>query len=149
MDCMRYRPGIGAVIYRKTSKGPRFLIFHRIKNWEGWELLKGGIQDGETKLKALKREIKEETGLKKYEIIKKTGKIIKYKWPKQFAKDHHIYFGAEHSFYLIKAKESKIKIDKREHDSYKWVTAEEALKLLTYNNHKRILKYVVDHGDII
>jgi len=146
---MKYRKGIGAVIYRKTKEDSVFLILHRKKNWEGWELLKGGIIDGEDELTSLKREIKEETGLKKYKIIKKTGKAIKYKWPKQFAKDHRIYFGAEHVFYLIETSISKIKIDKREHDDYKWVTGEEALKLLTYNNHKRILKYVIKSGDIL
>ena len=148
MDCMRYRPGIGAVVYRITDQGPRFLIFHRIKNWEGWEMLKGGIADGETEMESLEREIKEETGLKDYQIIKKTGKVIKYEWPKEFVKDQHIYFGAEHTFYLVKANDDKINIDTREHDDYKWVTKEEALKLLTYNNHKRVLEHVIEHGDI-
>lgn len=145
---MKYRKGIAAIIFRNTKNGIKFLIFHRTKNWDGWEFLKGGIQDGEDSLKSLKREIKEETGLKNYKIIENTGKIIKYEWPKHFAKDHHIYIGAKHEFFLVKTNTAKIKIDKREHDNYKWVDKEEALKLLTYNNHKEVLKTVLKKGEL-
>lgn len=144
-----YRKSIGAIVYRKTSKGNRFLIFHRKLNWKGWEMLKGGIKDSETEIESLKREIKEETGIQKYTIIKKTGKIIKYKWPKEFIKDNHAYRGAKVTFYLIKTSEKNIKIDRTEHDGYQWLSGEEALKLLTYNNHKRILKHVIEKGDIL
>ncbi|MBU3905130.1 MAG: NUDIX domain-containing protein [Nanoarchaeota archaeon] len=145
---MKYRKGIAAIIFRKTPNGSKFLIFHRTKNWEGWEFLKGGVQDGEDSLKSLKREIKEETGIKTYKIIENTGKVTKFKWPKHFVKDHRVYDGAELEFFLVKTNIAKVKIDKREHDDYKWVTVEEALKLLTYNNHKEVLKTVLKKGEL-
>ena len=145
---MKYRKGIGAIIFRETSEGTRFLIFHRTKNWQGWELLKGGIQEGESSLNSLKREIMEETGIKDYKIIKSTIKTIKYDWPEFFAKDHKLYTGAEHEFFLVKTDQKDVIIDKNEHDNFKWVDQEEALKLLTYNNHKEVLRHVLKKGEL-
>ncbi len=36
-----------------------------------------------------------------------------------------------------------VKLDKREHDSYKWANYEEALNLLTYDTDKDILKQCI------
>ncbi|MDD5416443.1 MAG: NUDIX hydrolase [Candidatus Aenigmarchaeota archaeon] len=136
---IKYRKGAGAVIFRKTQKELKFLIFHRVKNWHGWELLKGGLLEGESFSKGLKREIKEETNLKKYKIYPKCFSI-KYKWPKTYVKDHHKFHGAWHRFVLVEANSEKIKIDSYEHDKCKWVSKAEALKLLTHDNHKRVLR---------
>ena len=145
---MHYRKGIGAVVFKKNPT--RFLIFHRTKNWSGWELLKGGLKPDENELKALRRETKEETGLKTFKIIGKIGYKVKYKWPKNFVKDHHKFIGAENNYYLIEVFSEKIKIDKREHNKYRWVTKTQALKLLTYEDNKRALrKAVMKYGEIL
>jgi len=136
---IRYRKGVGAVIFARTPKGLEFLVFHRIKNWRGWELAKGGLLEGEPQLKGLKREIREETGIKKYKIYKGTCSI-KYKWPRAYIKDHQKFNGANHKFYLVEVKKCKIKIDCKEHDKCRWVSKTEALKLLTHDNHKRLFR---------
>lgn len=123
-------------------KNPQFLILHRIKNWNGWELVKGGLKDGETEIKCLKREIKEETGAKKFEIIVKTRHFIKYKFPKGFVKDNHIFYGAKGYVFLVELFSKKAKVDKTEHDRYLWVSRDEALEILTHKNHKNALEYV-------
>jgi len=133
---MRYRKGICVVVKYEN----KFLIFHRNKNWKGWELLKGGRKKGETESQALKREIKEETHNKDWKLIKKFNICIEYPWPKEFIKDHMKFHGACNKLYLIRFNNQKIKIDKREHSSYRWVTKKQALKLLTYHNLKRALR---------
>ena len=67
----KYRKYVFIVLFIKR-KHPLFLILHRTKNWSGWELSKGGLKDNETEIKCLKREIREETGTRKFEIIAKT-----------------------------------------------------------------------------
>ncbi len=136
---MHYRKGIAAIVFRKTGEGPLFLIFHRVKNWEGWELLKGGLLDEEDDLTCLKRELEEETGIREYEIIPTDYKVM-YKWPKHFVKDHHMFTGAINNFYLVEVQQENVRVDTREHDEYRWVSKEEALKLLTYDNTKRALE---------
>ena len=73
----KYRKYIVAVVFLRR-KDPQFLILHRKKNWKGWELPKGGLIECEKELKCLKREIREETGLKKINIIAKTRHLVKY-----------------------------------------------------------------------
>jgi len=137
----KYRRYIFAVVFLRR-RDPQFLILHRVKNWVGWELVKGGVKDGEKVLKCLKREIKEETGAKKFKIIAKTRQYIKYKFSKGFVKDKHIYHGAKGFVFLVELFSKKIKVDKSEHDRYLWVSKNEALEILTHKNHKNALEYV-------
>jgi len=139
----KYRKYVFGVVFLRR-KDTQFLILHRIKNWRGWELLKGGIKEGEKELECLKREIKEETGMKKYKIIAKTRYFIKYKFPKGFVKDNHIFHGAKGYVFLIEAFSKKVKVDRSEHDKYFWVSKDEALELLTHKDHKNALKYVCE-----
>ena len=140
---MAYRPGICAIIFKQTPNGPRFLVFHRIKNWSGYEFLKGGVKSGETEISCLSRELAEETGSRKYKIIQRTPYKIEYGWTKEFMKDHRKYIGASNRLYLIEFFESAVKIDPREHDGFEWVTEERAMELLTYQNLKDALEWVL------
>lgn len=137
----RYRKYIFVVAFLRR-RNPQFLIMHRIKNWTGWELVKGGLKDKESEMKCLKREIKEEIGTKKYEIIAKTHHFIKYNFSKGFVKDNHIFYGAKGYVFLVEFFSKRVKIDKSEHDRFLWVSKDEALEILTHKNHKNALEYV-------
>src|SRR3972149_1220080 len=99
---IKFRRYAFAVVFRKNDADRKhengekysFLVFHRKKNWRGWEILKGGLMGDESEIQALKREIREETGAKKYKIVAKTRHTITYRWSKFYRKDHHIYHGA-------------------------------------------------------
>jgi len=140
----KYRKYVFIVAFIRR-KNPLFLILHRIKNWKGWELSKGGLKEGETELKCLKREIREETGARKFEIIAKTRHFIKYRFPKGFLKDNHIFFGARGYVYLVELFSKRVKVDRSEHDKYLWVNINEAMEILTHKNHKNALEYVWNH----
>lgn len=137
----KYRKYIFIVAFLRR-KDPQFLILHRTKNWIGWELPKGGLRKGETESKCLKREIREETGAKKYKIIAKTRHFMKYRFPKGFVKDDHIFYGAKGYVFLVELFSKRVKIDKSEHDRFLWVSKDEALEILTHKNHKNALKYI-------
>lgn len=140
----KYRKYVFIVAFLKR-KNPLYFILHRTKNWNGWELPKGGLKDDETELKCLKRETREETGAKKFEVIAKTRHFIKYKFPKGFLKDDHIFFGAKGYVFLVELFSKRAKVDRREHDKYMWVRKEEAMEILTHKNHKNALEYVCKH----
>jgi 8-oxo-dGTP diphosphatase len=66
-------PTDGAKAFIKNKKLGKYLFFLRdnkpgIPNPGCWSLLGGGIEPGETPLEALKRELKEETNIKIYDI---------------------------------------------------------------------------------
>ncbi len=140
---MNYRKGICCII----KKGEKFLILHRIQNWKGWEFLKGGLKLGETEKKALHRELREETGNTKFSL-KKTRYKIKYKWKKHFVKDDHVFMGSIESLYLGEMLgDRKVKIDKTEHDKFKWVRKEDVLKYLTYPERRKAFLYAIKKFD--
>lgn len=144
----KFRKYIFAAVFVKNKK-LEFLIFHRTKNWRGWEFLKGGLKENETESECLKREIAEETGTKEYKIFAKTRHTIKYKWHKNYIKDRHKFHGACGRLYVIQLFGKRIKIDRNEHDNFKWVEAREALKDLTYLNQRNAIKYVLKNYKLL
>ena len=137
----KYRKYVFAVVFLRR-KDPQFLILHRIKNWRGWELPKGGVMSGEKELDGLRREIREEVGSRKFKILAKTRKRIEYKFPKAYVKDGIVFHGASGYAFVVEFSGNSVKVDRREHDKYAWVSKEKALKMLMHKNHKDTLLYV-------
>jgi nucleoside triphosphatase len=112
-------PTVGALIF--NPKGEIFLM--KSHKWAGKYVIPGGhIELGETMLKALKREIKEETGL----IISNIKPLhySEFIFDKAFWKKRHfILFD-----FTAKAKSSKVKLND-EGQEYIWVKPRIALKL--------------------
>lgn len=125
---------VQAVIYKKEQGKKRYLILHRKLNWVGWELLKETMEENESFEETLRRGIKEEIGVetitieneKKVDIKLPVGNII-------------------YAYVVQISPEEKIDITKeKEHDKFKWVSQEEAEKLLTYKNAVNMLKEFKD-----
>ncbi len=91
-----YRPNVAAILQKTSGK---ILICQRADYPECWQFPQGGIDEGETALQALHRELEEETGLKPshYEIIT-SQKGYRYDFPddnplkKGFAGQEQTYF---------------------------------------------------------
>ena len=69
-------PTAGGIIFRRSPKNPEtveILLIQDSKN--RWTIPKGHIEEGESARQTAEREIKEETGLKKMEIVGWLGKI--------------------------------------------------------------------------
>jgi 8-oxo-dGTP pyrophosphatase MutT (NUDIX family) len=134
---------VQAIIYDVKNNKPYFLILHRKLRWKGWELLKGGIEEKENPRETIKREIFEETRLKNYKIQKTFNKrIIFFGKDKENVKKKAKYIIQK--VFLVKTNmKNKIIINKnevKEHDNYKWVDKETAIKMLTFDNAKKLIK---------
>jgi len=140
----KYRPAVFVVVYKKQYGKIFYLLLKRRKHWIGWEFTKGGIEQGEDIIKAVKREIFEESGLKPKKIIKFRIKG-KYKYHKLF-KDRPGFMGQKYQLFsgLVDDKpgKTKVKLDKKEHSDWKWLEFNSAIKLLTHKNQKRCLSIV-------
>jgi 8-oxo-dGTP pyrophosphatase MutT (NUDIX family) len=141
MGKMKYRKGVFCVIYEINNSGNvKYLIFKRKLHWKGWEFAKGGIKKEEKILDAVKREIKEETGLKPVKI-KKFDVSGKYKYEKEL-KEREGVAGQTYFLYAVEVNKRKIKLDKLEHSSYEWVSFKRAMRKLTWPNQRKCLKVV-------
>jgi len=143
MKRRKYRKAVFVVAYARTKKGIEYLLLKRKLHWKGWEFPKGAINFLETKKRAVKRELKEETGLGPIKI-KKFDYSGKYNYHKIFPDrpdikgQTFILFSAE----VKKSGKSKIKLDKLEHSGYKWASFPRAVKMLKWPNQKKSLKIV-------
>ena len=132
----------GAVIFRIARKKKEFLLLHHppmqnsrvTKSADGhWDFPKGHIEPGEKTEDTVRREVSEETGIAKIELIPGFKETIRY-----FVN----YDGTKRlkfvAFFLARAREKKVVIS-HEHQGYAWLPYEEAYQKLTYQNAKGVL----------
>lgn len=78
-----YRPGVGAVVFDSSG---RVLVARRIDTpGEAWQLPQGGIDVGEDPRAAIVRELAEEIGTEKFEIIAESADWLAYELPEEIA----------------------------------------------------------------
>jgi 8-oxo-dGTP pyrophosphatase MutT (NUDIX family) len=135
----KWRHAIFAVVYSEDN-GIKYLILKRKKHWIGWEFPKGKIEFLETKRMAVRREVKEETGLKILKIKKFNVKGL-YHYKRKL-KDRPKYIGQTYHLFAVKVEKGNVKIDKREHSGFKWMKFENAEKIITWKNQKKCLRIV-------
>ena len=138
----KYRRAVFVVVYSKTKKKIEYLILKRKLHWKGWEFPKGGCRIYETLQMTVRREVKEETGLKILEM-KKFKESEKYKYEKSLP-DRKGFLGQTYNLYAVEVEKKKIILDKLEHSDFKWVEYGSALKKLTWQNQKKCLRIVND-----
>src|SRR3989338_3788711 len=122
---------VGALIFNKKNK----ILFVKSNKWKGqYGIPAGKVHYGEKVIDGLRREIKEETDLDVYGIkFLLRQEIIN---PKDFfKKSHFVSFN-----HICKAKSMNVKLN-NEAQSYKWVTAENALKLELNKPTKGLIQY--------
>jgi 8-oxo-dGTP pyrophosphatase MutT (NUDIX family) len=143
---MVYRKGISAIVFRRKGKKARFLLLHRTQNWTGYEFLKGGRKGSEKEESCLKREVREETGIKKYLSVR-TAYSYRYPWPKWFVKDNCRFSGAHFQLFVVEdlEKTDRIRIDRHEHSGYLWTDGRKALRLITHSDQRRAMRFVLSH----
>jgi len=128
---MEKEKSAGAVLYRQDRER-LYLLLH----YEGghWDFPKGHIEAGESEKDTAKREVKEEAGIGKIEILPVFRESIHY-----FYKFEGKAFSKEVVFFIARTEEKEVKIS-FEHIGFEWLAYREALERLTFKNSKSILE---------
>lgn len=118
----------GGILVRKTRQGKHIAVIHRSR-YDDWTLPKGKREKDETFLEAARREIEEETncrvqpgkfiGCMSY-VVNGMPKIVLY-W--------HMTVIGEKPF------TPNVEVDK-----LRWVTVKQAIKILSYDGEKKLVK---------
>jgi len=129
---------VDSYIYRFNNSKPEFLMLKRTigKHYEHlWQGVAGKIEKNETAVQTVLRELKEETGLSPIKV---------------FTADHIASFYDARNDLLMMVPIFGIEVDSvdvklsAEHSDFKWVSFEEAFKLLVWKGQKEGIKAVND-----
>lgn len=125
---------VGIILFRRS---PRKLLYLVLKQHQGhWSFPKGHVENGERLIDTAVRELKEETGIKKIDFIKK--KILlrdEYSFRNGKSKINKIV-----DYYIAETAVDKVRIDGDEILNFKWLSFEKSVEKLTFSKSKRILK---------
>lgn len=126
----------GAIVFRidERTKKPKYLLLHYGAGH--WDFVKGHIEGSETEKETLLREAKEESGLTDLKLISGFRHKISY-----FYKKDGKTVAKDVIFLLAKtaAAEKDVKLS-FEHSDYVWLGFAAAMKKVTYNSSKEVLK---------
>jgi ADP-ribose pyrophosphatase YjhB (NUDIX family) len=125
-------PTAGGIIFRKDSKGGvEILLIQDAK--DRWTIPKGHVEPGETAMQAAVREIGEEVGLKKIEVLGWLGKVnFKYRRLHKL-----VLMGMQ--VYLVKATDNeKIKKEEWMKDA-KWFKFADAIDAIEYEDISKLM----------
>ena len=135
MSSLPYRPCVGLCIFNRDGN---VFVGERLDSMEAWQMPQGGIDAGEDIVTAAMREMLEEVGTDKAEIIRIHDNPLRYdipedvrariSWGKEFA-------GQEQTWVALRftGEESDIRLDAWEHPEfgrYQWVPLPEVPKLI-------------------
>lgn len=143
-----YRSGVGIVIC--NDRNQYFLARRVNQTIEAWQMPQGGIEEGESFLQAMQRELYEETGIKSYHILQQTQDCLKYDLPLEIRSSvwDGQYRGQQQKWFLIRftgdVQEINLHVTLQpEFDQWKWATPLEILeKVISFKKdlYKNVFK---------
>lgn len=143
-----YRPNVAAIIVSSEYPQEKMVFIAERSDLEGvWQFPQGGIDEGESSEEALFRELKEEIGTKKIDIIAEYPDWIAYDFPPHIAEKMAPYSGQKQRYYLVRLKkDAKIDLDTKhpEFKRYRFVDVSELFDHIAHFK-KAVYEQVISH----
>ncbi len=126
---------VGVIVFYRFPRSIKYLL---LKHNNGhWAFAKGHPDKGEKKIETALREVYEEAGLKRIELI---SKRIMAEEHYSYNKNSEVRINKFVEYFIGESKKTKIKIDGNEITNYKWCTLEGAKRILTFTQSHKLLK---------
>jgi len=129
---MEERRSAGIILYRWTPRGRHYLL---LRHRQGhWSFPKGQIEPGEEPEEAARRELLEETQIDQVRMVPGFRAETEYTFDEGSGPVHkHVIY------FLGETDEKEVRLS-GEHLDYRWLSYEEALQQLTYEDGRRLLR---------
>jgi bis(5'-nucleosidyl)-tetraphosphatase len=132
---MKNDQSMGVIVFFLFPRSVKYLI---IKHRKGhWAFPKGHAEKGETKLETALRELKEETGVSRINLLKKS---VLLKEVYKFADKKGVKILKKVDYFIAEAKSRKVKIDYNEVTNFRWATLKSGIEKVTFDESKSVLK---------
>ena len=132
---MKHEKSCGAIVLREGERGPEVLLLrHRAGHWD---FPKGHVEAGENEQQTALREVLEESGLTvTIEDAGFRGQVSYSPYP-----------GCEKAvvFFLARYTAGSLKLQAEEVSGAGWFAPEEALKTITYESSRGLLRQAMEH----
>lgn len=128
-----YRPNVGIMLLNKANN---VLVGRRKTNGEAWQMPQGGIEEGEDPRAAVFRELKEEIGTDKAEILAESKNWLYYDFPRSLIGKgrHKGWRGQRQKWFVMRfnGADADININtaEAEFSDWKWVSLAELADLV-------------------
>ncbi|MGY0399708.1 MAG: RNA pyrophosphohydrolase [Ostreibacterium sp.] len=148
IDEKGYRSNIGMIIINEENK----VFWGRRIGQKSWQFPQGGIDENESLLEAMYRELWEETGLKPeyIEIVSQTNNWLSYDLPKRYRRKNTLPLcvGQKQHWFMLRLLVEDDKIDltcseKAEFDAFRWVDYWYPIRKVIYFK-REVYRYALD-----
>ena len=143
MTLPSHRQCVSAVIFRPDGS---FLLVHKPRKNDSWQIPQGGIEEGESKEETASRELMEETSISvdpaSFTLCSQT---YQYDFPEGFMRAEKPKYKGQ-ILYFLTAKvpqETEVQVDNRELDEFKWITVNELGNFLKRQKYREVVKSIV------
>ena len=128
---------VAAHVVRGTGPDAMYLLLRRSCDYlaGNWQMVVGGVKEGETACQAVLREISEETGFVP-ERLYNTGET------EVFYEARHDRVTAVPTFLAFVGAGGDVTLSPDEHDAYEWLSFEDARERLEFPQQRRVLESI-------
>lgn len=147
-----YRLGVGIMLL--NSRGNIFVGQRIDVNEEAWQMPQGGVEEGETPREAALRELQEELGTSKAEIIAETKTWFRYELPTELLEGsrHGQWRGQQQKWFLMlfRGQDSDINVATHapEFSQWQWVTTDRLIELIVPFKRQLYLRVLQEFTDV-
>jgi lipoyl(octanoyl) transferase len=138
---MKTQHVVQGVVYRWQGTELEFLVVKRVPEDGGfWQAITGTVEEGETMVRALRREVAEEAGIS--DVLHVSECLETYVW----RNDAKGIEGQDKVFAVEVASDEQVVLDGKEHTEFKWLALGDATTLLKYDGNKRSMERVARYA---